>query len=362
MPPAVSIFWNDIFINPMLNSTVVLYRVFFNNYGLAIIVFTLLMRLITLPLTIRQVRSSRKMTLLQPRLSEIQKKYKDPKRRSEETMKIYKEEGINPAGCVFPMLVQFPVWIALYTVIRLALGVTPESLIDLSSRLYPWGLIQSAVPIASHFLIWDMSQPDNKRYVLPVLVAASMWFQQKLTMTQASMANANQSQAQTNQTLLYMMPLMFGWFTLTVPAGLALYWLVSNVVGVVMNYYVFGWQGTSWKSILLTSGPATPARDAGSGNNRNALGIRPESGRADLADASASDQTTVRQASGSEVHSERAGSSARPELVEGPQEEKKSTDGRDGRGGSKRKNGRRGNQQGTQATRPGAQPGRGRSP
>jgi Preprotein translocase subunit YidC len=148
------------------------------------------------------------------------------------------------------MLIQFPIWIALYDVIRIALGSTPESLIDLSNRLYPWSFIQQALPLGNHFLLWDLAKPDTL-YVLPVLVAASMWIQQKLTMTQASMTSANQSQAQTNQTMLWMMPLMFGWFTLTVPSGLAIYWLLTNVVGIVMNYHVFGWKGTSLVDIFI---------------------------------------------------------------------------------------------------------------
>ena len=258
----ISLIWNMVLVNPMINGTIVLYRVLFNNYGLAIIVFTLLMRLLTLPLTLQQMRSSRKMTSIQPKLNEIQKKYKDPKRRSEETMKLYKEEGINPAGCVVPMVIQFPIWIALYSVIRTVLADTPESLIGLSSHLYPWTYIQQAVPLSSHFLVWDMSKADQT-FVLPVLVAASMWLQQKLTMPLGASASASSSQAQTNQMLLWTMPLMFGWITLTVPTGLALYWLISNAVGVAMNYYVFGWQGKGLGAILLSSGSGAPARGVG---------------------------------------------------------------------------------------------------
>jgi YidC/Oxa1 family membrane protein insertase len=160
-----------------------------------------------------------------------------------------------------PMLIQFPIWIALYDVIRSALGNTPESLIDLAGRLYPWAYIQQAVPLSSHFLLWDMSKPDQT-FAMPVLVGVSMYLQQKLTMP-AGAAAANTSQAQTNQMLLWMMPLMFGWITLTVPSGLALYWLISNIVGVAMNYYIFGWQGTSWRSIVFSSSTAATGRGAG---------------------------------------------------------------------------------------------------
>jgi YidC/Oxa1 family membrane protein insertase len=328
--------WNDLLLNPMINTTIVLAHALFNNYGLAIIVFTLLMRFVTLPLTLRQIRSQRKMSVLQPQLAEITKRYaKDPKKKSEETMKLYKEAGANPAGCLLPMLIQFPVWIALYDVIRTVLGSTPESLIDLSGRLYPWSYIQQTLPLGNQFLFWDMGKPDST-YVMAVLVGGSMWIQQKLTMTQASMSPANQTQAQTNQTLLYMMPLMFGWFTTTVPAGLAIYWLITNFIGIIMNYYVFGWKGTSLKEIFLKSASTTGAR-SGRAGSRNG------SGRADRLQASSSDGADAAQADGART-------------------EKRGVNGRDGRSGSQRKNGRRGNRPGAQPTRSGPQPGGGEGP
>jgi Preprotein translocase subunit YidC len=94
--------FDNFLINPMVNFTIVLARILAGNYGLAIIVFTLIMRGLTLPLTLRQVHSQRKMTQLQPQLNEISKRVKDPKKRSEETMKLYKEAGASPAGCLLP--------------------------------------------------------------------------------------------------------------------------------------------------------------------------------------------------------------------------------------------------------------------
>ena len=115
---------------PMTNVLVAMARIFGGNFGVAIIVFTLVMRFITWPLTASQYKPSRAMQQLQPQLQELQKKYKgkDPKKLQAETMALYQEAGVNPLGCIFPMLVQFPIWIALYQVIRLALGDTPESL------------------------------------------------------------------------------------------------------------------------------------------------------------------------------------------------------------------------------------------
>ncbi|HEY7295061.1 MAG TPA: YidC/Oxa1 family membrane protein insertase [Dehalococcoidia bacterium] len=248
MIQAISFLWNQILITPSTNLIVVLDRLFFGSYGLAIIVFTLLLRGLTLPLTLRQIQSSKKMQTLQPRLQEIQKKYSDPKRRSEETMKLYKTEGVNPAGCLLPTLIQFPIWIALYSVIKITLATTPESLIDLSHRLYPWSFVQQAVPLASHFLWLNLGAAD-KTYVLPILVFATMWLQQKLTMTQQTMA-ANSQTAQTNQMMLWFMPLIFAWFSVSVPSGLAVYWVITNIAGIALNYYVFEWHGKPVSEML----------------------------------------------------------------------------------------------------------------
>src|SRR6185295_18899186 len=105
---------------------------------------------------------------------EINKKYKgkDPKKLQAETMALYKEAGVNPLGCIFPMLAQFPIWIALYQVIRTSLGGSPESLVTLSQRLYPIPYVHTAVPFSHNFLFWDLGQSDGT-LILPVLVALS---------------------------------------------------------------------------------------------------------------------------------------------------------------------------------------------
>lgn len=244
----ISFVWNQILIGPSTNFLVVLDRVLFGSFGLAIIVFTLFLRGVTLPLTLRQLNSSKKMQVLQPKLQEIQKKYSDPKRRSEETMKLYKSEGVNPAGCLLPTLIQFPIWIALYQVIRITLGATPESLIDLSHRLYPWSFVQQAVPLTSHFLWLNLGASDTT-LVMPILVFITMWLQQKLTMSQATMAPNSQT-AQTNQMMLWFMPILFAYFSLNLPSGLAVYWVITNVAGIALNYFVYDWHGKPLLEIL----------------------------------------------------------------------------------------------------------------
>jgi YidC/Oxa1 family membrane protein insertase len=247
--------WDIAFLNPLINALIILNNLLFSNFALAIIVFTLLMRLVTMPLTLRQIHSTRAMTTLQPKMQEIQKKYKDPKRRQEETMKLYREAGVNPLGCILPMLVQMPIWFALYASLRATVGGTPESVVGLSQRLYPWGYIESAVPLNNHFLWLDLGQPDRS-LILALFVFASMYVQQKLTTIPTT---DPQKQAQ-NQMMTWMMPLMFAWFTLGVPSGLAVYWAVSNITAVIMYYFVYGPKNVSWRTFFPAPAPAPAAR------------------------------------------------------------------------------------------------------
>jgi YidC/Oxa1 family membrane protein insertase len=247
--------FNLLLVNPMTNALIVLTNVLFGNFALAIIAFTIVIRGATWPLTRAQLKASRAMSTLQPKVQEIQKKYKDPKRRSEETMKLYREEGVNPAGCLLPMLIQFPIWIGLYQTIRFTLGGTPESLIDLSQRLYPWSYIRNAVPLQNTFLWLHLGQPDVS-LILPIIVGASMWVQQRMVTPQAT----DERQQSMNRMMLWMMPLMFAWFSMTVPSGLALYWAATSVVGIFMQYFYMG-RRLDWKTLFTMPG-AQPAPQA----------------------------------------------------------------------------------------------------
>jgi len=252
-------------VTPMTNVLVAMARVFGGNFGVAIIVFTLAMRIITWPMTSSQYKQSRAMQAIQPQMQELQKKYKgkDPKKLQSETMALYKEAGVNPLGCLLPMVAQMPIWIALYQVIRVALGSTPESYVSLSQTLYPFPYVHEAVPLSTHFLVWNLAQPDTT-FLLPAIVAASTYVQQKLispTPATAATTPQQQQQQQTQQMMSWMMPLMFGVFALQVPAGLALYWFISAVAGIVMQYFYMG-RTVDWRSILSISAPAAPAPGA----------------------------------------------------------------------------------------------------
>ena len=231
--------WNLVIIQPMINGLVLLYSWTFSNFGLAILAFTILVRLAMVPLTVKQSRQIKAMSQLQPLMKEIQQRHKDDRQKaSQETMRLYKERGVNPLGCLGPMFIQFPIWIGLYQAILQTVPSNPESLVGLSRHLYDWlPQVHSVIPLDSRFLWMDLALPDPSPFVMPVLVGASMFVMQKMT----TMPTADERQASTNRMMLWMMPAMFGFFTLNFPSGLALYWVVSNIVGVAIQGFVTGW-------------------------------------------------------------------------------------------------------------------------
>ncbi|MEX2246363.1 MAG: YidC/Oxa1 family membrane protein insertase [Dehalococcoidia bacterium] len=261
-------------VEPMTNVLVALAWAAGGNFGIAIIVFTVLMRFVTWPLTARQYKQTKSMQEMQPKIQELQKRYKgkDPKKLQTEMMALYREHGINPFGCLLPMLAQFPIWIALYQVIRVSVGEAPESLVSLSQTLYPISFIHSAVPLQTQFLYWNLGQPDVS-LVLPVFVGITMYVQQKLITPAPTAATANSTAAQQQQMMLWMMPLMFGFFSLQVPAGLALYWAITNVSGIALQYFYMG-RRMDWRSLLtLNPAPAQPERKP------KALAVAPQPAR-----------------------------------------------------------------------------------
>jgi YidC/Oxa1 family membrane protein insertase len=218
-------------VNPMTNLLLLIYDVLFHNYVLAIIVLTILIRLITLPLTLKQQVSSMKMAAMQPQIKAIQEKYKnEPQKLSEEMRKV----GFNPLGGCLPLLIQFPILIGLYNAITRTLAVTPFSLLELGKHIYGFlPNLSSLVPVNSNFLgVINLGQPD-KFFIIPILVIATTYFSTKLTTPPSTDAQTKQ----TNQMMSMMMPVMFGFFMLSAPAGLGIYWIVSNLIG-IGQYYI----------------------------------------------------------------------------------------------------------------------------
>ena len=229
--------WNLIAMQPMINTLIVLSHYLFNSFGLAIIALTLIVNGAMLPLTLKQTRASRAMQELQPKLAELQKKYaKDKQKLAQEQMRMYKESGVSPAGCLLPLLIQMPVWIALYQSVMRVLAVIPENLVGLSPYLYSWPVVFSTLPLNNHFLWLNLAVGDM---FLALLVGGTMWVQQKMVMT----PTADPRQQKQSSMMLWIMPIMFAFLTLSFPSGLALFWVASSIFRIGVQYFVGGWGG-----------------------------------------------------------------------------------------------------------------------
>ena len=249
--------WTVAILQPMLNALLWLYDVLGNQFWLAIIFFTVIIRVLMTPLMLPQQRSAKKMQEIQPRLQELQKKYgKDREKLSQEQMKLYKEAGVNPMGGCLPLLIQFPIWIGLYQSIIQALGYQPLQLLSLSGNIYPFlSSIWTAVPLNRYFLGMDLAltpqQLGGLTYALPILVAFTSWLQSKMTTTTTG---GDGQAASMNQSMTLMMPLMFGFFSLNFSTGLSFYFIVSNIIGIITQGFISGWEGLLfWKGFSLTN-------------------------------------------------------------------------------------------------------------
>jgi YidC/Oxa1 family membrane protein insertase len=228
--------WELIIQQPLTNILIVMAH-YLGGFGVAVIVLTILVNMALLPMTLTQIRSSKRMQDLQPKLAELNKKYaKDRQALAQEQMKLYKTAGIKPVGCAFGMIVQMPVWFAVYQAIILALAAAPEGLLELSRYLYPWDVVYSALPLGSTFLGLNLSVPSP---ILAVLVGAATWVQTKMTTT----PSPDPRQQSQSQMMVWMMPLLFAYMAFLFPAGLALYWFTSNIFRVVLQWRLSGWGG-----------------------------------------------------------------------------------------------------------------------
>ena len=184
------------------------------NYGIAIIIVTVLMRIIIFPLTLKQEKSMKKMRELQPELEKIKEKYKDnPQEYQQKTAELYRESGVNPLGGCLPLLIQMPVFVALY-----------------------WAFSGNAIPADAKFLWFTLKQPDRLFMIgnFAFLNVGVTYIQQKI-MTSAT---SGQESSQQMQTMLYMMPLMMLFIFYKMPSGVTLYYLVSGALSLVQQYFI----------------------------------------------------------------------------------------------------------------------------
>lgn len=254
--------WESLIITPFVNVLLLIYNLF-GNFGIAIILFTILIRLITMPLTSRQMKASQKMQELQKdeEWIEIQKKYKnDREKLSQEQMRIYKEKGINPFASCLPTLIQLPIIIGLYQSLVQAMAASPLDLLKLTRFISPTLLnVNQIIPLNSKFLWMDLGQPERVNIfgigipILAIIVVVTTYLQGKLMQPPAN--PGDQSAAMGNMMNIYM-PFLMGWIALTTASGLALYFVVSNVVGIIQ----YGAMGKlNWSNILPKRKQPAPA-------------------------------------------------------------------------------------------------------
>jgi YidC/Oxa1 family membrane protein insertase len=224
-----------VLIRPIINVLLLLYRFMGRETILAVTMITLILRLALTPLQLKQQKTMKRQQELRPKMDELQKKYKDEKEKlAQEQMKLYQEAGVNPLGGCLSMVIQLPLMIGLYQAIIRVLAATPLQLLALPADIYRWiPSLSTLVPLRSHFLWLDMALPDPY-YVLPVLVVISSWYYQKLLTPPA----ADPQSAAMSKQMTLMMPLMTGFFAMTYASGLAIYFLISNLVG-ILQYFLF---------------------------------------------------------------------------------------------------------------------------
>ncbi len=264
----------------------------FHNYGLAILIFTVIIRLVLLPLTLKQYKSSGKMQLLQPKIQEIQKRYKNDKEKlNQEMMRVYKENNVNPMGGCLPLIIQMPILISLYWVIiqplKFMLKKSAEqipSLVDIVTKAYGSIGYQKEIAVIEYFSshkdklagienlikpneIINMNflglhlgvtpsynpatlfGPDAAIYLplllIPILAVITTFLSSKLTMPQGQAAQPQKQSTGDKpglggmqKTMLYIGPIMTLIFSFQLPAGVGLYWIAGYVVQIFQQLYI----------------------------------------------------------------------------------------------------------------------------
>ncbi len=194
---------------------------FIPNYGVVIIVFSIIIKLVLYPLTHKSLESTQKMQKLNPQMKAIQQKYKDdPKVQQAEISKLYKENGVSPLGGCLPMLLQMPVFFALYPVLRYSISLRQAG-----------------------FMFWlkDLSAPDQYM-ILPILMAIFMFIQQKMmaptTQANSELDEKQQAAAQSQKMMMYIMPAFMFFIFKSFPSGLVLYWMIYNVLSIFQQMII----------------------------------------------------------------------------------------------------------------------------
>ncbi|MDO8570855.1 MAG: YidC/Oxa1 family membrane protein insertase [Candidatus Daviesbacteria bacterium] len=268
--------FNTFFMGPILNLLVLIldglnFLHIPGAFGLSIIILTILIRILVWPLMTKQLKSAKKMQDLKPHLDALKVKHKgDKKAFAAAQMDLYKQHGVNPAGGCLPVLIQFPVLIALYQTI-FAFFNGPTGLVQINNMLYPFVPHLKTVPSLDFLGISlavkpsEFSQYGFLLLAIPLITALLTFFQSKMMMPPkplkeypADSPKEKKDKVSTEDAMgamqgqmMYMMPVMIGYFAFQFPIGLALYWNTMTILGIYQQYKVSGWGGMeSWVKII----------------------------------------------------------------------------------------------------------------
>ncbi len=240
--------WSSL-ITLVTNLLTMLYG-FTHNYGVAIILLTIFIRLILYPLMQKQMVSMREMQKIQPLMKAVQEKYKNDKERlNKELMALYKEHKVNPMSGCLPLLIQMPILILLFQTLRVFKYHIPNT--EIIDGGFLWianqvEIIKDGLPV----IVGGLAAPEQLislgdgifglSYIgiLPFLVGGSMYIQQKMTSTSGTTGKDGGSTQQTQKMMTIMMPLMIGFMSFSLPSGLTLYWFTSTLLGIGQQYLI----------------------------------------------------------------------------------------------------------------------------
>lgn len=236
--------WDLLLYQPLLQALIFLYKVLFNNFGLAILALTVVIRTVLVPLSTPALKSAKKIADLKPHLDALKEKHGNDKQRLQaEQLRLYKEHGVNPiAGCL-PTIVQFLVLIALYQVFIFFIQ---------------HGKVDNTV-INMKFLWMDLSKPDNT-YILPILAGATQLILSLMMMppyvkaasdkhpasigdTEKKKESKEDMQESMQKQMLILMPAMTVFIGISLPSGLAIYWVATTLFSLVQQYFITGLGG-----------------------------------------------------------------------------------------------------------------------
>ena len=267
---------------PLGQLLALLYNVWPNNYGVAIILLTLIVMLLLFPLTLKQTRSMKAMQEIQPEIKKLQKEYKDNREEmNKQMMALYQERGVNPAAGCLPLIIQMPIWFALFQVLRVKPSASDPMVLDPSDIIPANSKLAEALIVGdTKFLGMDMLVSPSSAtseglvgaipYIVLVLVVVATGFYQSIQMTRRRKDDDSQQenkQAQQMQTVAKIMPLFLGFISWGFPAGLVLYFAVSNLFRIGQQAVIFRLdddeRGSTGKKAEISEPPPVAPKSSG---------------------------------------------------------------------------------------------------